>query len=403
MRAEKQRSLSVVTWLSTLGVALGVLALVGGFSITTGFERAFQEKILGLTAHVLVRDFGVRFDEYRDIADQIDGVEGVVATSPMTFSEAMISAKGGTTGVIIKGIIPARAKNVLEVPEYMTDGALLDLEGRRDGLPGLILGAELADKVGAKRGDIVNLISPLKSPDPDEWSPGSATPSAQPFQVRGIFRAGFHEYDSRLAYMELPTAQAFFGLGDNVLGIEVAVKDPIRAEATAELIREALHMADFQVKAWQRQNKNLFASLMYQRVAILIVLSVMVILAACNVAAMLIMLVLERHKEIAILKAMGAKNGGILRLFILEGMSIGGLGTLIGLSLAYLLFNGLFSEGIPLDPSVYGIARLPIHFDPLDYLLAGLGALAITFGATILPALRAARTPPVDGIRESFR
>ncbi|MBU0550628.1 ABC transporter permease [Myxococcota bacterium] len=392
-----------MTWLSTLGVALGVLALVGGFSVTRGFERAFQEKILGLTAHVLVRDFGIRFEAHREVATRIEGVEGVLGTSPMTFSEAMISAKGGTTGVIIKGILPQRARRVLEVPEYMIEGDLLDLEGRREGLPGLIVGAELAEKINVKRGDILNLISPLKSPDPDEWNAGSATPSAQPFQVRGVFRAGFHEYDARLAYMALPEAQAFFGLGDNVLGIEVAVADPLRAEAAAEAIREALGMADFQVKAWQKQNKNLFASLMYQRVAILIVLSVMVLLAACNVAAMLIMLVLERRKEISILKAMGAKSGGILRLFILEGMSIGAMGTALGLVLAYGLFVGLLSSGIALDPSVYGIARLPIIFSPLDYLSAAIGATLITFGATILPALRAARQPPVEGIREALR
>ncbi|MCA9557263.1 MAG: ABC transporter permease, partial [Myxococcales bacterium] len=196
-------------------------------------------------------------------------------------------------------------------------------------------------------------------------------------------------------------AQRFFGTGDSVFWIEVAVDDPLQAGAVADRIRARLPDGDFRVLDWRRQNRNLFASLEYQRVAILVVLSVMVVLASCNVACMLIMLVLERTRDIAILKAMGARDRSILRVFVAEGMAIGAMGTVVGVIAAYALCEGLLANGIALDPKVYGIARLPVVFDPLDYAMAASGALLITFVATLFPALRGARFRPVDGLRET--
>jgi len=393
----------LVTWLSTTGVALGVLALVGGFSITTGFEQAFREKVLGLTAHVLVREFGIRFSAYRDVTTRLENLPGVKASSPMTFNEAMISSRGGSAGVVIKGLLPESAERVLELPSYIKEGpGLSALEEQEGSLESIILGAELARRIGAERGDVITLLSPLRDIDPREWKPSPGTPKTGNFRVVGLFEAGFQEYDSRLAYLKLSVAQKFFGTGDNVVGVEVAVDDPLKAGVVAQRIRDELKMFDYQVRDWRQQNKNLFSSLMYQRLAILVVLSVMVVLAACNVAAMLIMLVLERTKEISILKAMGVKDKSILGIFVLEGLGIGLIGTLAGLLLAYAFCEGLLANGIALDPTVYGIARLPVIFDPLDYLMAGGGAMLITLTATIFPALRAARLQPVEGLRETY-
>jgi lipoprotein-releasing system permease protein len=200
--------------------------------------------------------------------------------------------------------------------------------------------------------------------------------------------------------MDLHTAQAFFGGGDSVLGIEVKVEDPLRAGEVAAQIGAAVGDDRFSVLDWRRQNRNLFASLTYQRLAILVVLSVMVILASCNVACILIMLVMERTRDIAILKAMGASDESILKIFVLEGMTIGVAGVILGMGFAYGLCEGLLANGLALDPKVYGIARLPVIFDPMDYVFAGVGALVITFVATIFPALRGARLQPVDGLRE---
>jgi lipoprotein-releasing system permease protein len=399
LRARRRRSLSVVTWLSVAGVALGVTALVGGFSITSGFEQAFREKVLGITAHLFVREYGTRFDRYREVETVVLSVDGVRAASPMTFNEAMFSGRSGTAGAVVKGIIPERARHVLALPEYLEQGRLDDLPGRgADGLDRVLLGAELARTLGVKAGDAVTVLSPLRQ---GEYQEGPATPRSRPFRVAGVFRAGFHEYDARLAYMELSAAQAFFGTGDTVAGLEIAVHDPLQAGQVADRVRATLKSGDYSVLDWRKQNKNLFASLTYQRLAILVVLSVMVILASCLVACMLIMLVLERTRDIAILKAMGAQDGGILRIFIMEGLAIGALGTVLGILFAFGLCEGLLKNGIELDPKVYGIARLPVVFEPLDYLYAATGALLITLVAAFFPALHGARMRPVDGLRET--
>ncbi len=402
LRARKKRSLSVVTWLAVMGVALGVAAVVGGFSVTTGFEQAFREKVLGVTAHVFVRDYGLRFTEYREIEQRIRRVPGVIATSPMTFNEAMLSGRGGTTGAVVKGIRPAQAAEVLAVDDYMIEGHLQDLAlPSRDAIESIVLGGELARKLAVHAGDLITLVSPLESLDPDQWKGQSGAPSTRPFRVIGVFSAGFHEYDARLAYLEMSVAQRFFGSGDAVLGIEVAVERPLEAGEVARRVRAALGEDSYSVLDWRRQNRNLFASLTYQRIAILLVLSVMVVLASCLVACMLIVLVLERTRDIAILKAMGARDDGILRIFVLEGMAMAVMGTVLGLIGAYALCEGLLANGIALDPKVYGISRLPVVFEPLDYAMAAGGALIITFVATLIPALRGARFPPVDGLRET--
>lgn len=402
LRARKARSLSVVTWLSVLGVALGVAALVSGFSLTSGFEHAFREKVLGVTAHVFVREYGLRFTGYRDVEAALGGVDGVRATSPMTFNEAMLSGPDGTTGAVIKGLFPEQARRVLAVGDYMIEGELSALATTPDdGAQPVVLGVELARTLGAATGDLITLVSPLRSQRADDWSGQADAPVTRPFRVVGVFDAGFHEYDARLAYMHLPTAQHFFGAGESIMGIEVAVDDPLEAGVIAKAIRAAIGSEEYSVLDWRTQNRNLFASLTYQRIAILIVLSVMVVLASCLVACMLIMLVLERTRDIAILKAMGARDRSILLVFVAEGLAIGVMGTLLGMVIAFALCQGLLTNGLSLDPKVYGIARLPVVFDPLDYALAGAGALVITLVAAFFPALRGARMNPVDGLRET--
>ncbi len=402
VRARGGRSLSVVSWLSILGVALGVAALVGGFAVTSGFEIAFREKVLGVTAHIFVREYGVRFSGYREVDDIMRTVSGVRATSPITYNEALVAGRTGTQGAVIKGIDVPRATEVLALSDYVESGTVEGLGvADADGVAKVLLGAELARRIGAKVGDVVTLVSPLKNPSPQAWSATAATPTSRMFRVSGIYRAGYYEYDARYAFMDLATAQRFFGLGDVITGFEVAVTDVLASGGVAERLRERLGPEDFSVMDWRRQNRNLFTSLVYQRVAIVIVISVMVVLASCLVACILIMIVMERTKEIAILKAMGARERSILAVFVAEGMAIGAAGTALGLVLAAVLFQGFLTSGISLDPKVYGIARLPIVFNPWDYVFAATGALGITFMASLLPAWRGARMAPVRGLVET--
>lgn len=402
VRARGGRSLSVVSWLSIIGVALGVAALVGGFAVTSGFEIAFREKVLGVTSHIFVREYGIRFDGYREVDEKVRSVEGVRATSPITYNEALVAGRTGTQGSVVKGIDVARASAVLELSKYMEEGRVEDLDGPPvEGGEPILLGAELARRIGVHKGDLVTLVSPLRSRDPKDWSPQSGTPTNKIFHVAGIYRAGYYEYDARYAFMRLGTAQRFFGLGDVITGFEVAVNDVMAAPEVADAIRERIGPEDYSVMDWKRQNRNLFTSLVYQRIAIVIVISVMVVLASCLVACILIMLVIERTKEIAILKAMGAHASSILGLFVAEGMAIGAAGTALGLCIALVLFQGILTSGINLDPKVYGIARLPIVFNAWDYVFSAAGALFITFLASLLPAWRGSRLPPVQGLVET--
>jgi lipoprotein-releasing system permease protein len=399
LRPRRGSGRGVVTALAVVGVALAVAFLVGGFSITAGFEAAFREKVLGVTAHVFVREYGVRFDQYREAEKKIIEVPGVRALAPMTFNEAMVSGRAGTQGGIVKGIDPRSVSQVLTLAQTMVSGSLEALDVPLVmGVRPVVLGAELARRVGATTGDYLTLVSPLRSADPEAWNAQARTPTSGNFQVVGVFEAGFHEYDSRLVLLTLADARAFFGLGDTITGFEVAVDDPARAGEVADAIRERLG-EDFSVMDWRRQNRNLFTSLIYQRVAILVVLSVMVVLASCLVSIVLVMLVMERHREIAILKAMGATPGRLMRIFLAQGLYIGVTGTVLGVVLAFIFCEGLLSRGIALDPKVYGIARLPVVFDALDYALAATGAVCVTALAAVIPAWRGARLDPVEGLR----
>ncbi|MBV71261.1 MAG: hypothetical protein CMH52_07915 [Myxococcales bacterium] len=219
-------------------------------------------------------------------------------------------------------------------------------------------------------------------------------------KVVALFRSGYYEFDRLYAYTDLSESQDFFDLGTRVAMVELRVKDPSQATRLANELRDKINLPFSRVLDWRTSNSNLFVSLTMQRIAILLVLAVMVILAGCNVASMLIMMVIERTREIAILKAMGARNGSIRTVFLLEGAFIALIGVFGGMTVAYVLFELILSQGIRLDPTVYGIDRLPILFNVQDYLLAGVGAMVITLSAALVPSVKAARYRPVDGLRD---
>ncbi len=400
LSARRSKALSFVTGLAIAGVALGVAALIGGFAVTSGFEIAFREKVLGFSSHIFVREFGVRFTTHREVDALILAVDGVTATSPMTFNEAMVSGRTGTQGAVIKGIEPNRVRGVLTLDRYVVEGSLDALSlPVPDGIPAILLGRELARKTGVKVGELVTLVSPLRRQTAESWGAEARTPSSGTFRVGGIVQAGFHEYDARLAFVALGEAQRFFGLGDVITGFEVAVDDVLASDVVTDVIRERLGPDEFSVMDWRQQNRNLFASLFYQRIAILVVLSVLVVLASCLVACILVMRVMERTREIAILKTMGARQASILWLFITQGGMIGAVGTAFGVVLAFVFCQGLLANGVELDPKVYGISQLPIVFDIMDYVMGSVGAMVISLLATVLPAWAGSKLHPVDGLR----
>jgi lipoprotein-releasing system permease protein len=266
-------------------------------------------------------------------------------------------------------------------------------------LPGAVVGATLAQSLGIHVGDEVRIISPLTGLDTSLWRPNGGTPRSRPFRVVGIFQAGFQEYDSRLVYVDLYEAQIFQDQGDTVVGVEMRLNDIERASDVALRLERELGGGPFHTMDWQELNHNLFTALEVQKVALSLIIATIILVAAFNVIATLIMVVLEKRREIAILKAMGAKDWAILRIFLVQGAAVGLAGTLIGLVLGGGVCAYLASFPFPLDPKVYLIDHLPVRTSPSEILLTVLIALGICITATLIPSWWAARTLPADGVR----
>jgi lipoprotein-releasing system permease protein len=266
-------------------------------------------------------------------------------------------------------------------------------------LPGVVAGATLATSLGIKVGDKVKIVSPLTGLDTSLWKPDGGKPTSRDFRVIGIFQAGFQEYDSRLVYMDLYEAQIFQDQGDTVVGVELRLKDIDQASEIALRLERELGGGPFHTMDWKELNHNLFTALEVQKIMLSLVIATIILVAAFNVIATLIMIVLEKRREIAILKAMGAKDGAVLQIFLVQGAAIGIVGTLLGLCLggAVCVYLQLFQ--FPLDPKVYLINHLPVRISPNEFVVTIGIALVICVTATLIPSYWAARLLPADGIR----
>lgn len=265
--------------------------------------------------------------------------------------------------------------------------------------PGIVIGVTLAQTLGAKVGDTVRVISPLTGLDTSLWRPDGGKPNSRDFNVIGIFSAGFQEYDSRLVYMDLYEAQAFQDQGDTVVGVELRLKDLDKASAVALRLERELGGGPFHTMDWKELNHNLFTALEVQKVMLSLVIATIILVAAFNVIATLIMIVLEKRREVAILKAMGAKDSAVLQVFVVQGAAIGVVGTLIGLLLGGAVCTYLKVIPFKLDPKVYLIDHLPVRVSPSEFVITIVIALAICIAATLIPSYWAARLLPADGIR----
>jgi lipoprotein-releasing system permease protein len=263
-------------------------------------------------------------------------------------------------------------------------------------LPGVVLGTTLAKSLNVRLGDRVNVTSPAIG---FSFSGSTRAPIAKQFRVVAIFEAGFDQYDSKLVYVDLFEAQAFYDQGDSVTGVEMRVSDIDQARAIRDKIEKLLNNGVYHVMDWEELNHPLFTALKIQQIGMSAVLALIIVVAAFTVIATLIMIVLDKRKEIAVLKAMGARDGAILRAFLYQGLIIGGIGTMLGLGIGYGLCKGLLIYGFPLDPKVYFISRLPVEVRPFEFFLTGVVAVLICLAATIVPALNAAAIRPADGLR----
>lgn len=396
---------SVFTSVSIVGVVLGVAALTVVLSVTSGFQSSFKQKVLGVNAHVLVLKYGLDFSDYREVAKKALAEPHVVAAAPFVLNEMMVATDKALSGVLIKGIDPQLSPKVLDVGEQLISGKLRDLaesrapNGGGPPLPEIFVGKELQKKLKVRLGDRVRVVSPKPDLDTAHWSAAGSLPSARDFRVAGVFYSGFDEYDRKLAYVNLPAAQAFYDKGDVVTGVEMKLDDVDRAPAVARRLDKALGGVPYRTMDWGELNHNLFTALRMQKVALVIFLTLIILVAAFNIVAALTMLVVDKTKEIAILKSMGMRSAGVARLFQVAGLTIGGVGIVCGLGLGLLVCLAVERYGYRLDPRVYLIDKLPVQLSLQELMLTAAITLGICFLATLYPALKAARLEPVEGLR----
>jgi lipoprotein-releasing system permease protein len=410
LRAKRRnRTISLNTVVSIAGITLGVAALIGTVGIMTGFKEDIQAKILGTTAHIIVQDrMKDGMSDYDPIVKQVATVPGVVAATPFVLKQVLLTTQTGVQGIVIRGIDPQREGMVTELAKNLSTGQLADLSrpvkvkqppadnptgpAVETEKPGIILGKELALRLGVFVGDTVNVVSPV--------GPISAigmVPKIRTFALVALFQSGMYEYDSSLAYIDLAEAQKFFNMGQTVTGIEIKVTDVFHAAETARSVEQSLGFT-YGARDWMQMNRNLFSALKLEKTMMFLLLVLITIVASFNIVSTLTMIVTEKQKEIAILKAMGATRKSIRRIFMLNGLIIGLSGTAIGIPLGYA-FLWLIQTFWTFDPSVYYISQIPVHVQAMDVVLVAGSAILISFAATVYPSLQAAKLEPVAALR----
>jgi lipoprotein-releasing system permease protein len=398
----RQTFISLITFISIAGVAVGVTALIVVLAVMNGFQEDLRTRILGVTSHMVIGSFGGQIADYRELTEKAAKADGVVAATPFIYTQVMISSGKKFSGAVLRGIDPQTASSVLNLQKSMTRGNVEDLvrrpsadQGEESEVhPGIILGQQLAEQLGVHQGEWLTIISPV-----GRVTPMGQVPKSRLFQVVGVFRSGMYEFDNTLAYVDLGTAQQFLGVGDVVTGVEMKLADIYDAQKVAENLRSQLAYPLY-VRDWMQMNHSLFSALKLEKVVMFIILTLIILVAAFNIVSSLIMMVMEKTRDIAILKAMGATTARIRKIFVMEGLMIGVSGTILGLfggfSLCALLKRYKFIE---LPPEIYYIPTLPVQVNAVDVWLIALAAILISLMATIYPSRQAAKLDPAEALR----
>lgn len=394
---QKQAFISLITMLSIAGVTVGVMALIVVIAVMAGFESDLKHRILGVESHLVLMRHGGSFIDYRSVMKQVKNTKGVEAATPFIYTQVMLRSSSRVSGAVLRGIDPESAGHVIKVLERDTLQNLRmpnEEENATAYIPGVILGKELARNLGVVIGDSVYLISSRGM-----ISPIGHLPAMKRFKVAGLFESGMYEYDGSLAYIHLTDAQKILQMGDSVTGIEVRINNIYHARNISERITAALGFP-YWIRDWMQMNKNLFSALKLEKTVMFIILALIVLVAAFNIASTLIMMVMGKTRDIAILKAMGAKDSSIRKIFIFKGMVIGFVGTTLGVSLGFIICKLLEKyKFIELPGDVYYISTLPVRLEALDVFVIAAAAMVICFIATLYPARQASKLNPVEAVR----
>ncbi len=387
---QKQTFISLITFLAIAGVTVGVMALMVVIAVMSGFESDLKARILKGQSHILIMRHGGPFKNYRTVMDQVETVEGVEAATPFIYTQIMLRSSANVSGAVLRGIDPNTAGRVipnldnipLKPPPSSTE-------------PGIILGKELAGNLGVTVGDPVYLISPRGM-----MSPIGHIPAMKRFKVSGFFESGMYEYDGSFAYIHISDAQQILRMPEAITGLEIRVGDIYQAGKISDKIRTRLGFP-YWTRDWMQMNKNLFTALKLEKTVMFIILTLIVLVAAFNIASSLIMMVMEKTRDIAILKAMGATNKSVRKIFVFKGMVIGALGTVLGVIFGSALCTILkHYKIVELTGDIYYFtSTLPVRLEILDVVLIVSATLVICFLATLYPARQAAKLNPVEAIR----
>ncbi len=375
----KEKFISIITLISILGVAVGVMALIVVLAVMSGFDNDLRDKIVETNSHILIQREGGLPEPYR-VIEKIKGVEDVVASAPFLNGQGFLRYKDKVYFISLRGVAPEEEINVTRLASYIKEGTYRLEKG------GIILGRELAFKINARLGETVPLISPFDG-------------KTRIFKVAGIYNSGMYEYDSGLVFMLLSDAQEFLGVGGLVSGVGVRIDDIYKANSIKKNLEKIVGY-EYWVLTWMDVNRNLFNALKLEKTVMFIILTLIIVVACFNIISTLIMVVMEKTKDIGILKTIGTTNGGIMKIFSLQGFIIGLAGTVLGalggFALSYILKTYQF---IKLPPDIYYIDRLPVKIELQDSLFIIIASILICLFSTLYPAYQASRLKPVEALR----
>ncbi|MCA1927448.1 MAG: lipoprotein-releasing ABC transporter permease subunit [Calditerrivibrio sp.] len=392
---KETRAISFISAIAVIGIILGVATLIVVTNVFTGFENNLKEKILGANSHIIVNRVDVsNIDNWREAEEKIRSVKGVKAVSPFIFSQVLLTGPNNVSGVMLRGVIPEKESEAINIKQFITTGNFEHIKHYYDNKSGIVLGKDLALTLGVRLYDEVVMVAPF-----GKKGPFGFTPKMQKFNVVGIFDSGMFDYNSGLAFIDIKAAQQFFDYGDVVSAFSIKVDDIDNAPKIAKTIADKLDFP-FWARDWLSMNKNLFSALELEKSAMFIVLTLIVIVASFNIVSLITMTVKDKKRDIAILRAMGASEKIIQRIFIKQGMIIGLAGTLIGDILAYVICVVIKKyKIISLPKDIYFMDRIPVEIVPEVFLIVTAAAIIITYLSALYPAKQGARMDPIAALR----